>query len=632
MSILGKVKHRLLDEMLGSVREDADDNDWRVLLVDKESMKILSASCRLFDVMEKGISVVEDVAVNRQPLSKLEAIYFLSPEAESVDALIRDFDPEVKKRLMYAAVHIFFTSKLPSKLAEKIKRAKVSSKIRTLRELNIDFLAPESRVFHLGMDEALGSLFGGKGSAQDTHRTMARKLAAVCTTLGELPYIRYARSPVATTLAAATQDALDDLSADDKALLKRGDNRPTLLILDRTIDTVAPVLHEFTYQAMIYDLCEVDKECTYKYKYNNGGKDITKEVLLDEYDFLWPKLRHMHIADCINKVIDDFNAFLKTNKAVNLKSASSKKGVASLREMTAAMKELPQFQDTFAKYSLHIRLAGECMEKYRGQELERLAMVEQDLATGVTAEGGKIKKDKVLAALEEILTDDSVPSANKTRLLMVHLTTEGAQPSDRAFARLLDKANLGRQERQLVENLAALRSTLDEMGESEVQQWEKKSSKSGKKKSEEVPYAVSRYVPVVKRLVESMLEDQLPTSEFPYYGDEPRGGAAKDTRKKATSLKTQTRVRSTKGKDRIDGDAEDLGPRVIVFVAGGITHSEIRSAYQLFDKREVIIGGTSILTPHKFTSRLASVSGGDRRGNADDLEVGDASSSDESSD
>ncbi len=46
----------LLDEMLGSIREDADDNDWRVLLVDKESMKILSASCRLFDVMEKGIS------------------------------------------------------------------------------------------------------------------------------------------------------------------------------------------------------------------------------------------------------------------------------------------------------------------------------------------------------------------------------------------------------------------------------------------------------------------------------------------------------------------------------------------------------------------------------------------------
>jgi hypothetical protein len=34
-------------------------------------------------------------------------------------------------------------TELPSKLAEKIKRAKVSSKIRTLRELNIDFLGAQ---------------------------------------------------------------------------------------------------------------------------------------------------------------------------------------------------------------------------------------------------------------------------------------------------------------------------------------------------------------------------------------------------------------------------------------------------------------------------------------------------------
>jgi len=44
----------LLDVMLGSLR--ADDNTWRVLLVDKQSMKIISACCRLFNVMEKGVA------------------------------------------------------------------------------------------------------------------------------------------------------------------------------------------------------------------------------------------------------------------------------------------------------------------------------------------------------------------------------------------------------------------------------------------------------------------------------------------------------------------------------------------------------------------------------------------------
>jgi hypothetical protein len=134
---------------------------------------------------------------------------------------------------------------------------------------------------------------------------------------------------------------------DHCSVKKKIDDRTTLLILDRTIDPVAPVLHEFTYQAMIYDLIDIKKGSTYTYTYNNGNKDVKKEVLLDEYDFLWPKLRHMHIADCINKVIDDFNAFLKTNKAVKLNNKRS--GVTSLKEMAAAMKELPQFQEMFAK-------------------------------------------------------------------------------------------------------------------------------------------------------------------------------------------------------------------------------------------------------------------------------------------
>ena len=37
-------------------------------------------------------------------------------------------------------------------------------------------------------------------------------------------------------------------------------NRPSLLIIDRSYDLIAPLVHEFTYQAMVYDLLEVKND------------------------------------------------------------------------------------------------------------------------------------------------------------------------------------------------------------------------------------------------------------------------------------------------------------------------------------------------------------------------------------
>lgn len=50
-------------------------------------------------------------------------------------------------------------------------------------------------------------------------------------------------------------------------LLLQGDGRArprgTLLITDRAMDTITPFVHEFTYQAMAYDLLEL-KDDQYK--------------------------------------------------------------------------------------------------------------------------------------------------------------------------------------------------------------------------------------------------------------------------------------------------------------------------------------------------------------------------------
>ncbi len=58
---------------------------------------------------------------------------------------------------------------------------------------------------------------------------------------------------------------------------------------------------------MVNDLLEIKGDrFTYKTK-NAKGEDTEKDVFLNEKDPLWPRLRHLHIADAINTVLDDFN-------------------------------------------------------------------------------------------------------------------------------------------------------------------------------------------------------------------------------------------------------------------------------------------------------------------------------------
>ena len=53
--------------------------------------------------------------------------------------------------------------------------------------------------------------------------------------------------------------------------------------------------------------------------------------------------------------------------------------------------------------------------------------------------------------------------------------------------------------------------------------------------------------------------------------------------------------------------------RIIIFIVGGVTHSEVRVAHQLSKKlqRDVLLGGTSIDNPATFLGKLHHLSSSD---------------------
>ena len=82
------------------------------------------------------------------------------------------------------------------------------------------------------------------------------------------------------------------------------------------MDLFAPLVHEFTYQAMVHDLLplkEGDKSY-YKTVLNEGTpREEVKEVELGEKDKIWVTNRHLHMKDLLQKLVADFNKFRADN-------------------------------------------------------------------------------------------------------------------------------------------------------------------------------------------------------------------------------------------------------------------------------------------------------------------------------
>jgi syntaxin-binding protein 1 len=279
--------------------------------------------------------------------------------------------------------------------------------IRGEKMLPLDFYPRESNLFTTREPTSFFNLYHTECQNDqliDYHlRELARKIVCVCQALEEdTPIVRYGHrdptrrdadgqaiqqydngvSRLAKRLAIMVQQELDRAEEERyrngvQPPERKGRPQGVLFIVDRTLDLFAPLLHEFTYQAMAHDLLPIKdgEEVSYNVEITTAeGTTERKDMPLTDGDKLWVRNRHMHMKDTIEKLMEDFQSFLAANKNFTGNKEQQNTSLHAIRDMMAT---LPEFQKQKDEYSLHLTMAQECMGRFEKLKLPDVALLEQ---------------------------------------------------------------------------------------------------------------------------------------------------------------------------------------------------------------------------------------------------------------
>lgn len=626
--------------------------------------------------------------------------------------------PQAGRPPQYAAGHLFFVDALSEPLLHKLTSSPAEPLLRQVVEIFTNFWPTEAQTFSLKTPRSIFNLFQPIGGAYGPDQSEAMRaiedelffttqtLLNICVTLNEFPLIRYynpshpALGPLAPVsgnagtsssayagsarlqrlgaapsalnaqtgehftrkLAMRLQQAIDDYVRDNEPKQDAGRPRGILFITDRTMDTMAPFLHEFTYQAMANDLLSIEEGTRYHYRfYTSDGQREDKDATLSDDDQVWTGIRHLHIAEAIDKLSRDFQAHAGEAGAFTDQNSS-------LNDMRDMLASLPHMQEMKDKLSLHLTMAQDCMSRFEKTRLPQQAMVEQNCATRLTPEGQKPRT--LVEEMVPLLDDRSVSNADKVRIIALYIMyCEGVNDEDRK--RLFQHARLGLHEMDAVNHLVHLGVQVVKDPTQSSAAWTNWLSSKGKRKQQvaDNEYELSRYQPLLKLAVEDHFAGKLDQATWPYVRDAPPevasaaagylpnalagsgrdsplarvglggggGGGSSGSMSSGSSSRpagAPSSLRSAKptwhqkprgaggvnggggekslstfdgGSTRSSGSIRDeTRQRVLVFVAGGMTYSEIRSVYEISRKynKDGYIGSSDVLTPEAFIDAL----------------------------
>ena len=527
-----------------------------IMVLDDAVDQILTSLFSMSELMEYNIVLIERYSLKRKPLTAYHAIYFFGPDVD-VTHFINDWEKEPK----YAAPHVLFTFAASSECLQKLQsKPSVVDHILTFKFLYMHFIPMDPFTFITPSLNCFNSMYapGPSIPMEKINSEIMQGLVSFFFTIKCKPAVAYNKKfkpceTFAEQFSTVMNATFDSLPNDLQQKFHQTDT--LLLIIGRGDDPVAPLLHQFTFEAMLYEYYNV-KNHELKMDSQNSKAKANQDAEPDEntnimsldyyYENTFRELRYVHCENLID------HAKCIAAKYIELQKQKSSPDRKLQQEATRKItNERKTYNQVISEYSIIL----EIMEKKITTAITEVSEYEQKMASGMENQDDKFKPSKVV--LSQFLSRNDLSELDKIRLFAMYgMIVKKVTPKD--IQNTFKSAGIDIQKyRDMVLNSSLVVTDIDR-----------------KSKYDKDGYTTSKYIPYVSELVKGAIDKKLPKKnmEIP----------------------------------ELPSTLQNL----VVFVMGGISYMELREINEIRDKvrgMKIFVGSTNTLTPKLYLEQIGKL-------------------------
>ena len=575
-----------------------------LMIIDNETSKILSSFLSLSDLLNTGLFSVESITKSRAPFPKSSAIYMIYPTEENCKIIINDFKKTTKP--LYNKINIYFMESIEENILDILVNENIINRIKKCYDLNMSYFIYDKNIFHFGYN--LGSnlhiLKCPKEYRDKKILDISIKLFTVCSVLNIFPNIIFQlNSYICQFVGREINKRLKNLYK-NKKIKKNG----ILLLTDRTIDTISPALHNYSYISLIYDLLEKN------IKPDENKKDIYNNITiensngkLDYKDPLWNCYKDLHIAEALIKISEDFDEF----KSSNIGQIGAKNNMRSSSHIEFEMKNITTYQEKNKLFNLHLTIAGEVNKRYKSKLYNEIIEHEQEILTGESINGEDLDFDDLYENFIELRKKIKINKQNNDiiRILMTYLYSFNINKNK--FNEMI--RHLSPKQKKIFKGLQLL--NLNCNNDIEKDPYKRNIIESNYELNElkQKKFNVIRAKMKILSIIEDCTKNNLNEEEFQFV-EEPENikyrskGTKKKIINKFEEISSDQEFDFENLKDINKGGLSQI---LIYFNIGGLSINEITSIRNLSKTNElgfkIVLGSTGIYSSNQYLKELISL-------------------------